>query len=172
MPFTFVVEDGTGIITANSYVSVTDASDILTTNIHAGPEWDALDTASKERLLAWASRYLDDRVTWRGYRVSETSGLRWPRSGVIDRDGILISSTTIPRQLKVATAEMARYLIETDRSVEQGQDALTRLKADVIELEFAEGYRLPKVPEHMQYLLSGLGSVSGGGGVQFKRIVR
>jgi hypothetical protein len=78
----------------------------------------------------------------------------------------------IPRQLQIATAEMARYLIDEDRSVERGQDALTRLRADVIELEFAEGYRLPQVPSHMQYLIKGIGSISAGNGMQVKRLIR
>lgn len=172
MAFAFVVEDGTGLPNATSYVSVEDADDILTMNIHAGPAWDALDVENKERLLAWASRYLDERARWYGARTVETSGLRWPRTGVVDRDNARIAPNVIPRQLKAATAEMARYLIEEDRSTERGQDALTRLKADVIELEFSEGYRLPKVPEHMQYLIAGLGSIAGGSGIKFARIIR
>lgn len=172
MAFTFVVEDGSGLPDATSYLSVGEADDILAMNIHVSSDWAALDTADKERLLAWASRYLDERTKWRGRRMSEDSGLRWPRLGVIDRDGNLIPDDVIPRQLKVATAEMARYLRAEDRTVERDQDGLARLKADVIELEFREGYALPKVPEHMQYLLAGLGAVSTGGGVQFKRIVR
>jgi hypothetical protein len=172
MAFTFLVEDGTGLSAATSYVSVEDADDILTTNIHAGPIWTELEEADKERLLSWASRYLDDRATWYGYRAVETSSLRWPRSGVVDRDRVAIASNVIPRQLKIATAEMARYLIAEDRSTERGQDALLRLKADVIELEFAEGYRLPKVPEHMDYLIKGLGTISGGSGIKFKKIIR
>ena len=172
MAFTFVVEDGTGLPTATSYVSVEEADDILTMNIHAGPAWAALDVAVKERLLSWASRYLDERARWFGVRVSETSGLRWPRSGVQDRDGIVLASNIVPRQLKIATAEMARYLINEDRSTERDQDALLRLKADVVELEFAEGYRLPKVPEHMQYLIKGIGTIGSGNGINFARIIR
>lgn len=172
MAFAFIVEDGSGIVGATSYVSLAEANDIISVNVHANTDWDALSDADKERLLAWGSRYLDERTRWYGTRVNESSGLRWPREGITDRDGILISSTTIPKQLKVAAAEMARYLMAQDRTVERDQDGLARLKADVIELEFREGYQLPKVPEHMQYLLIGLGAVSTGGGIQFKRLIR
>jgi hypothetical protein len=172
MAFTFTVEDGTGLSTATSYVSVEDADDILTMNIHAGPIWDALTQEEKERLLSWASRYLDERTNWFGRRVVETSALRWPRSGIRDRDGIVIPSNSIPRQLKAAVAEMARYLIAEDRTTEREQDALTRIKADVVELEFSEGYRLARVPEHMDSLLRGLGTINGGNGIKFKRILR
>lgn len=172
MAFEFVVEDGTGIPNATSYVSVEDADDIITMNIHASTAWMALDDSVKERLLAWASRYLDERARWFGRKTHELSGLRWPRTGVTERDGLVLSENIVPRQLKIATAEMARYLIEEDRSTERSQDSLVRLKADVIELEFSEGYRLPHVPSHMTYLIKGLGTISTGVGIQFKKIIR
>ncbi|QJA42946.1 hypothetical protein [Phaeobacter phage MD18] len=172
MAFAFIVEDGSGLSNATSYASVEEADDIITMNIHASADWSALVVEDKERLLAWASRYLDERTRWHGRKAVETSALRWPRTGVTDRDGLTLASNMIPRQLKIATAEMARYLISEDRSVERGQDALTRLRADVIELEFSEGYRLPQVPSHMQYLLKGLGAISSGNGIKFKRIIR
>ncbi|WNL50645.1 head-to-tail adaptor [Ruegeria phage RpAliso] len=172
MPFTFVVEDGTGLSDATSYVSVDEADSIIAMNIHAAPEWAALDVSQKEALLAWASRYLDERARWFGARAVETSALRWPRAGIRDRDNRDIASDEIPMQLKIATAEMARYLMSEDRTVERDQDGLARLKADVIELEFLEGYRLPEVPDHMQYLILGLGSISAGHGPKFKRIIR
>lgn len=172
MALTFLVEDGTGLADATSYVSVSEADDIIAMNIHVAADWAALTQADKEALLSWGSRYLDERTRWFGRRAVETSALRWPRTGVTDRDGLSIPDNIVPRQLKIAVAEMARYLMAEDRSTERDQDALSRLKADVIELEFREGYTLPKVPEHMQYLIAGLGSISSGGGPQFKRIIR
>lgn len=172
MAFEFVVEDGSALPDATSYISVAEADDLLSTNIHASAQWAALSQAVREGLLAWASRYLDDRTRWYGRRVSEDSGLRWPRAGVVDRDGVMIADNVIPKQLKAATAEMARFLMVEDRSAERDQDGLSRLKADVIELEFRDGYTLPKVPEHMRYMLAGLGAISTGGGTQFKRIIR
>ena len=172
MAFTFVVEDGTGLSNATSYVSVSDADDIIVMNIHASSYWGALSNSRKEYLLSWASRYLDERARWFGTKTVETSALRFPRTGIVDRDGVTIAADAVPRQLKIATAEMARYLITADRSVERDQDALIRLKADVVEFEFSEGYRLPKVPEHMGYLIQGLGSIGSGSGSKFKRIIR
>lgn len=170
MAFAFKVETGSGLVAdANSYVSVSEADDILAMNIHASPAWEALDDSAKEKLLAWATRYLDERTRWYGYKAVDTSPLRWPRVGVMDRDGIYISPTSIPMQLRTASAEMARYLIETDRSVERDQDALKRLKADVIELEFVEGYKLSSVPSALQYLIKGLGTIASGNGVKFQR---
>ena len=171
MAFTFLVENGTGLSGATSYVSVSDANDIIAVNIHANISWDALADDDKEKFLSWASRYLDTQTRWFGYKKVQTSALRWPRSGVVDRDGFLLSDTTITSQLKIATAEMARYMISEDRTTERDQDALKRIKADVIEIEFSEGYRLPAVPSHLQYLLNGLGAIASGN-IRFVRIIR
>ena len=170
MAFTFVVEDGTGLATATSYVSVADADDIIAVNIHIDQTWLDLGTDSKEKLLAWATRIHDAQTRWKGTKTVATSQLRWPRTGVCDRDETLIGINEIPYQLEVATAEYARYLIAGDRTLERDQDGLIRLKADVVELEFKDGYQLPQIPAQMTYLLDGLGYISSGG--QHPRFVR
>ena len=172
MAFTFLAEDGTALPEATSYVSVEEANDILAINIHAAAKWDALEDDAKEKLLSWASQYLDNNTRWYGRRVSAVSGLRWPRADVVDRDGTRLADDSIPYQLKVATASMATYLIDQDRSVERDQDSLVRLKADVVELEFQEGYRLPRVPAYMHELIDGLGSIKSSSRIRFGRIVK
>lgn len=171
MAFTFLVEDGTGLAAATSYVSVEDADDIIAVNIHADAKWVDLALADKEKLLSWASRYLDNHVRWKGCKTVEASALRWPRKGVVDRDGQLIPEDVIPQQLKIAVASFATYLIDTDRSTERPQDGLAMIKVDVIELEFREGYKLPKIPSHMGHLLEGLGTVKSNR-IGFARIIR
>jgi hypothetical protein len=172
MAFTFLVEDGTGLSAATSYVSVEDADDIITVNIHADSKWSVLDQDQKERLLSWASRTLDAQVAWKGTKVLD-SALRWPRIGVVDRDGVEIPDDTVPRQLKVAVASMATYLIDEDRFADDGGgDALKRIKADVVEIEFQDGSSgKAKFPAHMHALLDGLGIVQSGR-PRFKKIIR
>lgn len=156
MAFTFLVEDGTGLPDATSYVSVADADDILSVNPHIAEDWGALSETEKEQLLSWASRYLDMKAIWKGERAVETSALRWPRSGVVDRDEIELPDNEIPQQLRIATAEMARFLMLDDRASERSQDAISELKVDVVEIVFAKDYRLPPVPMVMHDLLKGL----------------
>lgn len=184
----FIVEDGTIVPDANSYVSVEEATAYIDANIHAGPSWDALDLISQQRLLIWSTRYLDDRADWEGtpttapqtdfygaYGTSNivasfssttstpaTQPLRWPRNCVVDRDGVPIPNNVIPKQLRDATSEMARFLIADDRSAERAQDGLKMLKADVVELQFKPDYFLPKVPGQISYILRGLGTISSG----------
>ena len=164
MAFTFIVETGAVIPNANSFVDVEYADDYMAANIHAADTWNGLDQSQKEALLVWGSRYLDQRAIWEGYKTDENSNLRWPRRCVKDRDGILIDEYSIPDQLKQATVEMARYLIESDRSTDRAQDGLKSLKVDVIELVFNEAYRLPEVPSEIGQIIQGLGYIKSGQG--------
>jgi hypothetical protein len=167
MTFAFVAEDGTGLANATSYATVEQADTILETNPHASA-WFALTTDQKEKNLSWASGVLDNHTRWSGSKAVEASALRWPRSGTYDRVGVAIGDNVVPVPVKVATAELARALIAEDRTAERDQDGLRRLKADVVELEFSEGYRLPTIPAHVAAILTGLG-VTGG---RSKRIIR
>lgn len=173
MAFTFIVEDGTGLPNATSYVSVEEANDILAMNIHLDSSWGVLTVLQREKLLAWATSYLDAQTRWYGKKTVESSALRWPRSGVIDRDGIVIPKNSIPRQLKAAVAETARFLVDEDRTSERDQDGLKRVKADVVEIEFADKYRLPMVPSYLVNMLVGLGAISDPSSpFQVKRLIR
>jgi len=164
-----VVEDGTGLSGANSYLDVNDADNLLSVNPHL-TDWEAASFDTKAGLLIWASRYLDQKVRWNGNKAVKTSGLRWPRTGVRDRDGISIDENELPNEVKYATAELARFLLTDDRPAERSQDGLKELKVDVIELVFNEDYRLPAVPSAIQDIIHGLGYVSGARG--FKPITR
>jgi hypothetical protein len=143
-------------------VTVAEADEYLEANIHIWETWNALDVDDKGALLIWSTRYLDQRAVWNGRKTNKDSALRWPRTGVKDADGEYIDEFTIPPQLKQAVIEMARYLIESDRSTDRPQDGLKSLKVDVIELVFNESYRLPEVPNEINMLLSGLGIIKTG----------
>jgi hypothetical protein len=161
MAFAFVVEDGTGLPNATSYVSLSEANDILVTNIH-NTAWEALNDTSKQYLLAWATSLLDTKADWDGQKAYPTSALRWPRKYTVDRDNVTIPSNVVPKQLKQATAQYARFLIENDRTVEQETDGLTKIVVDVIELEFDKSYRLAEVPSYINDLIFGIGRIKGG----------
>jgi len=166
-----IVEDGSVVPNANSYVSVADATTYLAANIHVSAAWVALSTEQKENLLIWATRELDNRVDWKGSKTDPESSLRWPRVGVFDRDGNLIADDVIPKQLKDAVCELARYLMAGDRSADTGREGIKVLQVDVVRLEFDEYYKTQFLPNEIGYILAGLGYVSGGT-PRFPRIVR
>lgn len=78
---TIVVEDGTGLANAESYISVANATTYLTARGVAESAWADLDAPVKEQLLRKATDYMEQRyaMRWRGYRKSDTQLLSWPR---------------------------------------------------------------------------------------------
>lgn len=170
MPLTLVVEDGTGLTNANSYVTRAEADDIMEANILAFDTWDALVDSAKDAVLIYATRYLDSRADWNGVKTVAASALRWPRTGVLDRDGETVDEDEVPYQLKLAVVELARFLAVNDLANFRSQDGLKQVTADVVTLIFNEKYRLPKMPSEIQYLIQGLGAVAGNRG--FGKVVR
>jgi hypothetical protein len=173
MAVTLVVEDGTGLSTANSYLTVLEAEDILCVNPTAYATWTALTPTEKDTYLVWASGYIDDYVDWNGYKTVEDSGLRWPRCGVYNRDGILIGENDIPPQLKQAVAEIAVFLVNSSAAASGGQssnlpEGIKRVKADVVEIEFFEDGSSDSqtgsdlLPVNISFLIIGLGTVITG----------
>ena len=101
------VEDGTGKSTAESYISVADASAYHTARGNAA--WAALasDTV-REQCLRKATDYMEQvyRSCWQGCRVGETQALSWPRYSVVV-EGYLVDDASVPEIVKRACAELA-----------------------------------------------------------------
>ena len=170
MAFIFTVETGTGLTTSTSYCATAFADDYFEVQPSA-TAWAGLSDDSKEYYLSLATRFLDQKVDWKGTIASATQALRWPRVGAYTRDGISVGSTVIPRAVKAATCEMALYLITNDPNAGQDTDKLRKIVVDVIEIEYQEGASQPKIPSIINSILTGLGFfVAGGRG--FGKIVR
>jgi len=168
MAVILVVEDGTGLSTSNSYLTATEAEAILCVNPTAYTTWSALNATQKDTFLVWASRYLDSYFDWEGHKTVKDSALRWPRCGAKDRDGLYISDSEIPDQLKQAVAEISVFLVNSDAAASGGQssnlpEGIKRVKADVVEIEFFEDGSSDSqsgtdlLPVNVGYLLRGLG---------------
>lgn len=114
---TLIVEDGTGLVNADSYISVADA-----TTYHANfanTLWPTLPEATQEAYLRQATQYMVGvyRLRWLGKRVSVTQSLDWPRIGVnlkdtasyyIDmRTSYIVPSNIVPVQVATACAILA-----------------------------------------------------------------
>ncbi len=168
MAFTFLVEDGTGLATATSYVSIAEALDLLFTDTLRHTPFNAATTADKENALSLASTYLDTRFKWEGCKAVDASGLRWPRTNVLDRDNVKVLKTVIPTALKHAVALTAALMIEAKLSFSNAANStqqypITELKVDVITLDFQvpdtdfllQGER---VPDEIKFILQGFGA--------------
>lgn len=108
---TLTIEDGSGVVGADSYVDATDASAYLadhytTTQLAT---WTAASSGDKEIHLRNAAQYLSTYYggRWIGTRANETQGLDWPRTAAADQDGYAIDDDAIPQAIIDAQCELA-----------------------------------------------------------------
>lgn len=113
---TLIVEDGTGVTGADSYVSSAN-TDAYAAIVPAGAQWLTVGTTSvKEDALRQAARYLDGTYATQarlaGRKQYPTQGLAWPRLYCFDRDGYAVNSNFIHPLWIVAQQELAFRAIE------------------------------------------------------------
>lgn len=101
-----VVEDGTGLSNAESYLAVADAD---TYHVNFGnTSWASASGGAKEVALRQATQYLDSRfgLAWKGRKINATMSLDWPRSGV-RVDDYAVDDDFVPPEIENATAILA-----------------------------------------------------------------
>lgn len=160
----FVVEDGSGLINATSYVSTDEADDIASLNIHSAAEWLALPLDTKQSLLIYVSRALDARATWNGTKASDTQALGWPRIGAEDRYGNSVSSSSVPYNIRWAVVELAKANTASDKlSVGLPETAVSEVKVDTLTIKYADASSYAaqqfRLPELVADLLKDYGTV-------------
>lgn len=109
MSITLVVEDGTGLDDANTYVDDADAQAYAATQLGASAFASATgtDLETVKAALIMATDRLDLEM-WTGLRVDpQVQRLMWPRQAVYDIYGVLIPVSPLPRWLTEATVQLA-----------------------------------------------------------------
>ena len=143
MAIVLVVETGSGVSGANTYISAADA-DLYNSN-RGRSSWALLDADAKATALIKATEAIDAQYPWIGTRMTRAQGLQWPRhAGVdslgasillIDRDGFDIEG--VPQAVVNACAEAA--FLSLSEELFQDDDPrgkILRKKTDVIETEY------------------------------------
>lgn len=102
-----VVEDGTGLSTAESFISVADAG-TRRSNLGDNTAWDALTTTQKEQALRKATEFMEQRFRnrWKGTKLLRDQALSWPRYGA-EVDGYALESNYVPADIANACADLA-----------------------------------------------------------------
>lgn len=163
-----VVEDGTEVSSANSYVSRAFADAYF--NEVQDTVWLTADVHQREAALVKATRYLEQkyRLRWRGARASATQALSWPRRGVpiedfFDPDSpyytvysldnrfdelFFVGEATVPVEVKHAQLMLARLTLDSSGvSSVALQEALSRpikrAKLGSLEVEYATSADMP-----------------------------
>ena len=134
-----IVEDGTGLSTAESYISVADADTYIAAYKGADTAWDAATDSAKEIAARQATQYLDGAYNWKGEIYSSGQALDWPRNYIYNDRGLM--EVGIPTKLEQATAEIM-FLIVGGTSISINIDKAKqtkREKVDVIEVEYESG---------------------------------
>lgn len=136
---TLIVEDGTGLSTAESYISVADADTYFAARANA--TWAALLTAAKEAALRAATDYMEGRYgqLWKGARTSETQALSWPRYDVCVH-GFAVASDAVPVPVARACADLAVRASADDLLADQGAQ-VTQETVGPISVSYAPGAR-------------------------------
>ncbi len=95
----------------------------------------------KNPALIMAAQQLNALVDWVGFVTATTQRLLWPRTGMLQRNELaFVPSDTIPEEIKHAQFELARLLIQEDRTADSDIDStgLTHLRAGPITLKFRD----------------------------------
>jgi len=100
-----IIEDGTGLSTADAYVAqaTADAYHLARGN----SAWAAATSDQKNAAIVRATQAIDGMYgkAWPGIRSSETQALDWPRVDAYDVDGYAL--TLVPQGVKDAACEAA-----------------------------------------------------------------
>lgn len=128
-PESLVLEDGTGLSTANTYVSLNEADLYVRSHLRQ-PSWTTVDPSVKKQSLRLATQFVDTiyATQFMGVRSKSTQALQWPRSFVFDDRGAAI--TGVPRAIKDATIEMATRYVDNPtipllRDIEASESQIT-----------------------------------------------
>ena len=163
-----VVEDGTGLSTANAYVSVDDCATYCTDR---GLTFGTSPTVTGEQAIIRASAAIDAiyRDQFPGdKRLGRAQAMEWPRSGAYDTADELVPDDAVPIEIIQATCEAAvRELADPGSmmpDLERG-GGVRRLKAGSVEIEYGANAANQTTFSAIAALLSGLLTGGTGGGL-------
>lgn len=107
---TIVVEDGTGLATANALVAAATVTAYATSV--GNTAWAAATTAAQEAAIVRATNYLRDETlwAWRGQKKTYAQRMPWPRTGAQEQRGPAVPDDVVP--WRVTDACCAAALLE------------------------------------------------------------
>lgn len=148
---TIIVEDGSQVANANSYVTAAEAKAFAAARGIADFPTNDSEVAV---LLTLAIDYLEARrFDFIGTKTSASQALQYPRTGSTV-DGLEIANNIIPIELKNAQMQLAIEALEYgDLSPSSDGYAVAVEKVDVLEIQYAAGGRLSgtSLPAEMNF---------------------
>ncbi|GLQ07515.1 DnaT-like ssDNA-binding protein [Sneathiella chinensis] len=132
-----ILETGSGIEGADSYVGLADASSHFAALGHHS--WNAAADPVREQALIRASLYVDS-FEYPGRPRSDRQGLKWPRTGARDADGRLLAE--LPHALRTAVLELAARFVTGGTDLMGGRE-VSRQKIGPVEIVYSGAGRQP-----------------------------
>ena len=151
----FVIEDGSIVTGANSYVSLAEANTFHSDRGNAS--WSGTNSV-KEAALIRATDYVEQTYSdkWLGEPVYPHQSLSWPRENVPN-----VASDEIPDKLKQAVCVLALEAMTADLNPALARGGLVkREKVDVIEVEYMDGAKSETKRPAIDGMLRGFLSLS------------
>ena len=182
MALVLIKEDGTGKADANSYADVAECDAYHEAHLYA-TSWTGATGTQKAAALCMATRVIDFEMQFNGVRKSSTQALQWPRRECLDPDGEayplgskysqerFFDEDSIPKILKDATCELARRLIQGDRTADPDGEGIKRFSLEgALSVEFERGDRKQPMPREVYRMLEKLGRAIGASGGAVKLV--
>ena len=141
-PDILIVEDGSIVADANSYVTYDYA--LAYHALRGNSAWAAASDADQQYAIIRATQAVDSiyKGKWKGEPTEYgTQELEWPRSGVTV-GSTSIDDDVIPAAIKKAVCEAALRELASPGSMTPDLDRggeIKRVKADVVEVEYMDG---------------------------------
>lgn len=127
---TIVVEDGSIIVGANSYVSEADLVTFATAR-------GITLTSDEDELIIQAMDYIES-LGYKGIKRTRDQSLQWPRIGVII-DGYYFDSDDIPQQLIDGLCQTAIAIDQGNNPLIDSPRKTVRERVGDLEVEYAQG---------------------------------
>lgn len=125
-----IVEDGSIVAGANSYVSESDLVSFAT-------QRGVVLTSGTEQLLIKAMDYIES-LSFIGQKSTRDQGLQWPRCNV-KVDGYYLDVATIPSELKNGLMQTAIAIDEGNNPLQNTPRSTKREKVGELEVEYMPG---------------------------------
>lgn len=134
-----IVEDGTIVPDANSYVDLDYADAYFATRRVAG--WAELTVDQQEGALINATDFVEITYgsSFKGSMIEPlTQSLSWPRTGVVLVAGVNIPDDEIPKRLKDAVCDLALKVSQGTELIQDQDRIVVRERIDVIDTTYQE----------------------------------
>ena len=162
-----------GGASATSYATLVQANDYHNANLNRAV-WDEAGESTKKLALVMATRILDERYKWFGSSVTATQKLAHPRNGAVDRNGNAILNNVLAVSLIDGTAELAFWLLKSDRWKEPDSLGVAKIEIGKFKVEFDKTEvgldRQAIIPQVVKEILQHLGVVIGSTSVKLMRV--